>query len=63
MILFLHAALADTRTLSDGEAHAFEAVFGTSDMKKLQEIEADPAAYWEERREALKGKTISHLEF
>ena len=42
---------------------AFEAIFGTSDMKKLLEIERDPVAYWNEREEALKGKPLPHLAF
>ena len=63
LIVSLHSALADLRTLSEGEARAFEAIFGTRDMKKLQEIERDPVAYWEEREKALKDKVIPHLEF
>ena len=63
ILCLFHAVLANTRTLSEGEALAFQAVFGTSDMKKLQEIERNPAAYWEERKKALQGETISHLEF
>ena len=47
------SALAGLRTLPDGEALAFEALFGTSDMKKLLQIEANPQAHWREREEYL----------
>ena len=63
IIVFFHAALAGTRPLSEGEAFAFEALFGTSDMTKLLAIERNPAAYWEEREKSLKEETLSHRTF
>ena len=63
IILSFYTALAETRPLSEGESFAFNAVFGTSDMKKLLEIEKNPAAYWEEREKALQDEAVTHIEF
>ena len=65
-ILCVLSAFADFRTLPEGEAQAFRALYGTSDMQKLTEIEDNPKAYWHQRAEYLtKGehRTLSHLEF
>ena len=49
-------------TFPEGQALAFKAIFGTSDIQKLQAIEKDPAAYWDEREKALK-EAMTHRKF
>ena len=47
-------------------SEAFEMIFGTSDPRILQEIEDNPAAYWEKRRQDLlfgPNKIITHSAF
>ena len=65
-MLCAFSAFAEFRTLPEGEAQAFRALYGTDDMQKLTEIEVDPQAYWREREEYLTQsahKAIPHVQF
>ena len=66
-IFFALSALATDRThLMVGEACAFEAIFGTSKISELTDIEKDPAAFWARRRQALfsgPNQLLTHVAF
>ena len=52
LLCFL-SLLANHRTPSEGDTHAFRTLYGTDDMDKIQEIEQNPLQFWQEREHAF----------